>query len=51
MWRYDSHADREAKRAALYADQEWLAFIPKTRAFIEKMQNRILVPTSFSPLQ
>jgi len=51
MWRYDSHADRETKRAALYADPEWLAFIPKTRAFIEKMQNRILVPTSFSPLQ
>jgi hypothetical protein len=51
MWRYDSHADRETKRAALYADPEWLAFIPKTRAFIETMQNRILVPTSFSPLQ
>ena len=36
---------------AAAADPAWLAFIPKTRAFIETMQNRILVPTSFSPLQ
>jgi len=51
MWRYDSHAEREQKRRALYADPEWLAFIPKTRAYIERMENQILVPTSFSPLR
>ena len=51
MWRYDSHADREQKRAKLMADPDWLAFLPKTRPFIERMENRILVPTAFSPLQ
>lgn len=51
IWRYDSHADRERKRAALMADPDWLAFLPKTRPFIERMENRILVPTAFSPLQ
>lgn len=51
MWRYTSHAERETKRAALYADPEWLAFVPKTRSFIERMENQILVPASFSPMR
>ena len=51
LWRYASHAEREIKRAALYADPEWLAFIPKTRPYIERMENRILRATSFSPLR
>ena len=51
MWRYESHADREQKRAALYSDSEWLAFIPKTRPYIVKMENKILKPAFFSPLQ
>lgn len=51
MWRYDSHAEREEKRARLYADPEWLAFIPKTAAYIEAMENRIVRPAFFSPMQ
>jgi NIPSNAP len=51
MWRYDSHAEREARREKLYADPDWLAFVPKTAAYIEKMENRILKPAFFSPLQ
>lgn len=27
MWAYDSLADREARRSAMYADPEWQAFI------------------------
>lgn len=51
MWRYASHAEREQRRAALYADPEWLAFVPKTRPYIERMENQILVPTAFSPMR
>jgi hypothetical protein len=51
IWRYDSHHDREEKRERLNADPDWLAFIPKTRAYIEKMENRIIKPAFFSPLQ
>ena len=51
MWRYDSHADREQKRSTLYKDPDWLAFIPKTRPYIVKMENKILNPAIFSPLQ
>ena len=29
----------------------WLAFIPKTRPYIVKMENKILKPAFFSPLQ
>lgn len=51
MWRYDSHADRETRRDRLYADPDWLAFVPKTAPYIEKMENRIIRPAFFSPLQ
>ncbi|MCX7339069.1 MAG: NIPSNAP family protein [Hyphomicrobiales bacterium] len=51
MWRYDNHAEREQRRERLYADPDWLAFVPKTSAYIEAMENRILKPTFFSPLQ
>lgn len=51
MWRYDSQAERELKRAKLYADPAWLSFIPKTRAYIERMENQILHGTAFSPMK
>lgn len=51
LWRYESHADRERRRAALAADLDWQAFLPLTRAYIERMENRILVAAPFSPLQ
>lgn len=51
MWRYEDYTDREARRTALYADPQWLAFIPKTRDYIEQMDNKILKPAFFSPLQ
>jgi hypothetical protein len=51
MWRYDSFAEREKRRAALQADERWRAFLAKIRPLIHTQTNRILVPTSFSPLQ
>ena len=51
MWGYESMADRETRRAALYADPEWIAFGPKTTPFIQTMETAILRPTSFSPIR
>lgn len=51
MWRYESMADREEKRARLYADPEWIAFGPKTTPFIQRMETMILKPTSWSPIK
>ena len=51
MWGYDSFAEREERRAALQADDAWKAFLGKFQPLIHTQQNRILVPTSFSPVR
>jgi len=51
MWRYDSFAQREARRAALMARDDWKAFLGKIQPLIHTQQNRILTPTPFSTLQ
>ena len=49
MWGYADMNERTRRRAELYADPEWKAVVPKLFDMIEKMENRILIPTSFSP--
>ena len=51
IWRYDSFAEREERRAALQARDDWKAFLVKIQPLIHTQQNRILTPTPFSPLQ
>jgi hypothetical protein len=51
MWRYDSFAEREERRARLQARDDWKAFLGKIQPLIHTQQNRILLPTSFSPLR
>ena len=50
LWRYDSFAEREERRARLQADPRWKEFLAKVQPLFHTQQNRILVPTSFSPL-
>lgn len=51
MWGYASFEDRTARRAELAQDPRWQAFIPRLTVLIESSENRILLPTDFSPLQ
>ena len=51
LWRYDSFAEREERRAALLARDDWRAFLGKIQPLIHTQQNRILIPTSFSPIR
>jgi hypothetical protein len=51
MWRYDSFAEREERRAALQARDDWKAVMTKLQPLIHTQQNRILTPTPFSPLR
>jgi hypothetical protein len=51
MWGYDSFAERERRRAELQADPRWKAFLPRLQPMIHTQRNRILVPTSFSPIR
>jgi hypothetical protein len=51
IWGYDSFAEREERRAKLQADDAWKAFLGRIQPLIHTQQNRILVPTAFSPLR
>lgn len=51
LWAYDNFAEREERRARLQADDQWKAFLAKIQPLIHTQHNRILAPTSFSPLR
>ena len=51
LWRYDGFGERERRRAQLQADARWQQFLAKIQPLIHTQQNRILVPTAFSPLR
>jgi hypothetical protein len=51
MWGYNSYAEREERRAKLQADDAWKAFLGKIQPLIHTQQNRILIPTAFSPIR
>jgi len=51
LWGYDSLDDRAARRAALMADEEWRSFLAEIVSLLETQETKILLPTSFSPLQ
>lgn len=51
MWAYDSLADREARRAAMYKDPDWQKFISEIWALgaIKKQEVMIMNPAPYSP--
>ncbi|WP_186233599.1 NIPSNAP family protein [Burkholderia gladioli] len=50
-WGYADLEDRRLRRQRLAADPRWQAFVPRLSELIKQAENRILVPTAFSPLQ
>jgi hypothetical protein len=51
MWAYADLEDRRRRRQQLADDPRWQAFLPKLTENIEQAENRILLPTDFSPLR
>lgn len=53
MWRYESMADREERRAAMEADPDWQTFIAGIWALdiIVSQEIKFLKPASYSPIQ
>ncbi len=51
VWAYESYDERTRCRAALQADEAWRAFLARIQPLIHTQQNRILIPTAFSPLR
>ncbi|MFY0610543.1 MAG: NIPSNAP family protein [Hyphomicrobiaceae bacterium] len=49
LWRYDSMADMEAKRAARNDDPDWLKFQQLTEGLVMMQEDKIMKPTPFSP--
>ena len=51
MWRYESMAEREQRRAAMYSDPEWLAYRARAGAagWILKQENRIIKAINIPP--
>jgi NIPSNAP len=51
MWGYDSLADREARRSAMYADPEWSRFIGEIWALGAILSQDVMImnPAPFSP--
>jgi NIPSNAP len=51
LWGYDSLDERQRRRAALQADDAWKDILKRLQPLIHTQRNRILVPTSFSPIR
>ena len=52
IWVYENAGDREAKRAALWSDPEWLAYTKASAELgaLEKQENILMNPVDFCPL-
>jgi len=52
IWAFKNAGDREAKRAAMWADPEWLAYVQESAALgaLELQENRLMTPVPFFPI-
>src|SRR5204863_10077400 len=51
LWRYDSLADMERKRAARDADPAWAEFLSLTEGMVLVQNDKVMRPASFSPIR
>lgn len=51
MWGYADFAERTRCRAAMRADPEWPPYVAKVRPLFAKQENRIMLPTKWSPIR
>jgi hypothetical protein len=53
IWAYENAADREKRRAAMWADPEWVAYIEESAKLgaLERQENRLMTPVSFFPIK
>jgi hypothetical protein len=51
LWGYESFGERERRRGQLQGDVRWQQFLARIQPLIHTQQNRILVPTGFSPIR
>ena len=51
IWVYENAADREAKRAGMAVDAEWLAYLQESARLgaLSRQENKLMVPVDFFP--
>lgn len=48
LWGYEDLEERARRRAALFADAQWLDYFDKVQPLIVRQESRILVPAPFA---
>ena len=53
LWQYEDLADRQRRRAAMAEDPDWQEFLRRNEELgaLQFQENKILLPTAFSPLK
>jgi hypothetical protein len=51
LWGYENLGERERRRAELVAHPDWPTYMGKALPLILNMENKICVPTAFSPIK
>lgn len=53
IWSYENAGDRERRRAALWTDAQWLAYVAESANLgaLEVQENRLMTPVSFFPIR
>ncbi|GAA4037879.1 NIPSNAP family protein [Arthrobacter methylotrophus] len=51
LWAYTDLEDRRARRAELAGNEQWQECLAIIRPMIMTMENKIMYPTSFSPIR
>ncbi|WP_157155744.1 MULTISPECIES: NIPSNAP family protein [unclassified Diaminobutyricimonas] len=51
FWAYTDLEDRRRRRALLHENEQWLENLEIIRPMILSMENKIMYPTSFSPIR
>mgnify|MGYP000988073186 CR=1 FL=1 len=51
LWGYESFEERARRRLQLAADSAWQRFTPTVMPFIRDMQNQLLTPVPFAPVE
>jgi hypothetical protein len=47
LWAYESFEERAKRRAELWADKEWLAYVGEVGGLVLKQESRFLTPAPF----
>lgn len=50
IWGFDSYEERTRRRAELFKNEAWLAYLVKARPNIITQENKLLTPAPFSPI-